>query len=384
MRSKMKNEVFINELSSFLPNSPVKNDEMEDYLGLIEGKPSRVKRIVLKQNGINTRYYALNKKQEITHTNAILAANAIKELFNSEMELSCVELLSIATSIPDQILPSHASMVHGLLSHTKNIEIFSSAGVCLTSLQALKVAYQAIALGDKKNAVCCASELVSATLLSKHYDMEYEKCHSIGENPYFGFEKDFLRFMLSDGAGAVLLENTPKKDKVSLKIEWIEIQSFANQLPTCMLLGGNFTETGDVTTWKSYDSSLLIEKSIFTVKQDIRLLKEYVIKYWVNHIEHVLSKHNVMDTDIQYVIPHVSSMFFYHKLSEEFKSRNMNLTADKWFTNLTWVGNMGSASIFVALNEFAKTRKLKRGEKILLLVPESGRFSYGTALLSVV
>lgn len=61
----MKNEVFINELSSFLPNSPVKNDEMEYYLGLIEGKTSRVKRIVLKQNGINTRYYALNKKQEI-------------------------------------------------------------------------------------------------------------------------------------------------------------------------------------------------------------------------------------------------------------------------------------------------------------------------------
>lgn len=54
----MRNDVFINRLSPYLPNNPVSNDEMEDYLGLIEGKISRVRRIVLKQNGINTRYYA--------------------------------------------------------------------------------------------------------------------------------------------------------------------------------------------------------------------------------------------------------------------------------------------------------------------------------------
>lgn len=48
------------------------------------------------------------------------------------------------------------------------------------------------------------------------------------------------------------------------------------------------------------------------------------------------------------------------------------------------VGNIGSAAIFAILDEFWKTHELKSGEKILLLVPESGRFSYGTVLLSVV
>lgn len=172
----MRNDVFINRLSPYLPNNPVSNDEMEDYLGLIEGKISRVRRIVLKQNGINTRYYALNKKQEITHTNAELAANAINGLFTSEDEMNSVKLLTTATSIPDQVLPSHASMVHGLLKSADNMELFATAGVCLTSLQALKIAYLSVAAGDKENAICCASELVSATLLSKHYDAEYEKC----------------------------------------------------------------------------------------------------------------------------------------------------------------------------------------------------------------
>ena len=380
----MKNDVFINRLNPYLPNDPVNNDEMENYLGLIEGKTSRVKRIVLKQNGINTRYYALNKKQEITHTNAELAANAIKGLFNSEAELRTVELLSTATSIPDQVLPSHASMVHGLLKSADNMELFATAGVCLTSLQALKIAYQSVAVGDKNNAVCCASELVSATLLSKHYDAEYEKCHSVGENPYFGFEKDFLRFMLSDGACALLLERTPNVDHFSLKIEWVEMSSYANKLPTCMLLGGNFANNGEVISWKSLDSWELTEKSIFVVKQDIKLLKKYVVKCWVDHIELMLFKHAVEANEDRYVIPHLSSMFFYHELLKELKLRNIALGENKWFTNLTWVGNMGSASIFVALEELMRTKPLKKGDEILLLVPESGRFSYGTALLKVV
>ena len=64
--------------------------------------------------------------------------------------------------------------------------------------------------------------------------------------------------------------------------------------------------------------------------------------------------------------------------------RNLDLGENKWFTNLTHVGNIASASIFVALDEFVKTKELRKDDKILLLVPESGRFSYGTALISVV
>ena len=67
----------------------------------------------------------------------------------------------------------------------------------------------------------------------------------------------------------------------------------------------------------------------------------------------------------------------------EIAARNIALTKEKWFTNLTSVGNIGSAAIYVALEEFIRTKGIKRGNKILLLVPESGRFSYGTVLLTV-
>nr|WP_319509477.1 3-oxoacyl-[acyl-carrier-protein] synthase III C-terminal domain-containing protein [uncultured Draconibacterium sp.] len=120
-----------------------------------------------------------------------------------------------------------------------------------------------------------------------------------------------------------------------------------------------------------------------TVKQDIGLLKPNIIRYWFGHLKYCLKKYNLDPKDVDYVIPHVSSMFFYGKLAEGIEARGLVLGTHKWFTNLTEIGNIASASIFAALDELCKTEMLKTDDKILLLVPESGRFSYGTVLLTV-
>ncbi len=377
----MDKSAYINKIASYLPNSPINNEEMEDYIGLIGGKPSRVRSIVLRQNGIKTRYYGLDKEHKITHSNAQLAKEAVEGLFMNKAIPTDVTLLACGTSTPDQLLPSHASMVHGELGNFP-MEIFSSAGVCLTSLQALKICYSNILAGLHEKAVCVASELTSPALVSKFYDPEYEVTHnSPDKDPYMAFEKDFMRFMLSDGAGAVLVQDHPEGDH-PLKIEWIEMTSYANELPTCMFMASELQPDGCLKSWKEYTPEEIKERGVLVGKQDIRQLKKHIIRYWVNHIEAVLSKHNVKAEEIDYVIPHVSSMFFYEKLNDEIAARGITLTKEKWFTNLISVGNIGSAAIYVALDELIRTKEIKQGQKILLLVPESGRFSYGTVLLT--
>lgn len=373
--------VYINNVSTFLPNNPISNEEMEDYIGLIGGKPSRVRSIVLRQNGIKTRYYGLNKKQEITHSNSQLAKEAIVELFVDKTVSTDVTLLACGTSTPDQLLPSHASMVHGELGNFP-MEIFSCAGVCLTSLQALKICYSNILAGLHKSAICVASELTSPTLVSKFYAPEYEGTHdNPDKDPYMAFEKDFMRFMLSDGAGAVLLQDHQEGD-CSLKIEWIEMTSYANELPTCMFMASELEPDGRLKSWKDFSPEDIKERGVLVGKQDIRQLKKYAIKYWVDHIEIVLAKHNVDPKEVDYVLPHLSSMLFYDQVNDEFISRGIALTKEKWFVNLPSVGNVGSAAIYVALEELLRTKHIKGGQNILLLVPESGRFSYGTVLLT--
>lgn len=378
----MNQNVYITSVSKFLPNSPIENEEMEQYLGLINSKPSRVRRIVLKQNGIKSRYYALDKKQKITHTNAEMAFLSIKNLFSDEKIPSDIDVLACATGNPDQLLPSHASMVHGLLKN-RPMELYSASGVCLTCLQALKIAYMSVLSGQSSKAICSTSELASPTLLSKNYEEEYEYCTQVGKDPYMAFEKDFLRFMLSDGASSVLLSDKKNKSEISFKIEWIEMTSYANKLPTCMFMGAELREDGELTSWKEFESRELVNRSVLTVKQDIRLLKPNIIKYWVDHIEYCLEKYNLNPPDVDHVIPHVSSMFFYGKLADEIETRDLELGTKKWFTNLTEIGNIASASIFAALDDLSNSGKLKANDKILLLVPESGRFSYGTVLLTV-
>ncbi|BAU54317.1 3-oxoacyl-(acyl carrier protein) synthase III [Mucilaginibacter gotjawali] len=78
--------VYINQTAAFFPNEPVSNDEMESYLGYIDNRPSKSRSIVLRNNGIVNRYYALTKDRKSTHTNAQMTALAVKSLFDRDPE----------------------------------------------------------------------------------------------------------------------------------------------------------------------------------------------------------------------------------------------------------------------------------------------------------
>ena len=122
-------EVYITKSNKFLPNSPISNDEMENMLGLINDETSKARRIVLRNNGIKNRFYAIDENGNPTHSNADLTFLAIKGLFDDHFTSKNIELLSCGTSTPDLLLPSHAAMVHGLLQN-QSIELNSSSGVC--------------------------------------------------------------------------------------------------------------------------------------------------------------------------------------------------------------------------------------------------------------
>lgn len=377
----MNEPVFINRISSFLPNNPVENDEIEQFLGYVGDSPSRVRPIILRQNRIRRRYYALDKNQQITHTNAELAKQAIDGLKLDDETREKVEFLSCGTSMPDQLMPSHASMVHGL-AFDHPLEIASLSGVCMSGLMALKTAAMSIQSGNTQNAVCTASELISPTMLSRFFNEEIAHRKLIEEKPYLAFEKDFLRFMLSDGAAAMYLSSNPESD-MSLRIEWIKTYSYANEQPACMYMWSEKQESGNLIGWKHFTSQDMTDKSIWSLKQDVRQLNQYAVHYFTNAVESSLDDTATSCDNITYFIPHISSMYFYDRLDAEFKGRGINLPTSKWFTNLTTVGNMGSASPFIALEEFMRTQNPQKGDKILLFVPESGRFSCGTALLTV-
>ena len=220
-------------------------------------------------------------------------------------------------------------------------------------------------------------------MLSRFFNEEIEQLKLIEENPHLAFEKDFLRFMLSDGASALLLSDTPATG-TSLRIDWIQMFSYANRQPPCMYMWAEKENDGNLKGWKSFSGKDISEKSIWSLKQDVRQLNTFGIPYFVDAIETALENTHVKPEEINHIIPHISSMYFYGRLDEELQKKGMDFPTERWFTNLTWVGNIGSAAPFAALDEFIRTKNPSKGDTIMLLVPESGRFSYGVAMLTVV
>ncbi len=374
-------DVFITRIAKFLPNSPIDNDQMEAKLGIINGKESKARRVVLRNNQIKTRYYALDEAGNVTHNNAELTAAAIEKLCDANFPKERIELLSCGTSSPDQILPSHAAMVHGFLKNG-NIEINSPSGACCSGMNALKYGFLSVMTGQVKNAVCTGSERTSSWMKSEVFASEVAHLQELESSPILAFNKEFLRWMLSDGAAAVLLESEPN-GTTPLKIEWMEGFSYAYEMETCMYAGGEKLEDGTLKAWSEYPAEEWGKMSLFAMKQDTRLLGENILQKGVDSLKQALEKHKIGPDDITYYLPHISSYYFKEGLYKELERQGIKMPWEKWFLNLEKVGNVGAASIFVMLEELIQSGSLKKGETLLLHVPESARFSYTYAYLTV-
>lgn len=358
--------VYITSIGAFLPNAPVSNAEMEDFLGKVHGKPSLVRERILKQNGIQSRHYALNKQQESTHSNAQLAASAVNAaLAKSALRPKDVQLLSTGTTQGDLPVPGFASMVHGELDFS-SCEVASFQSVCASGMMALKNAFAQIKSEEKQNAVCVGSDFASRLFKASRFESQGLEVVS--------FDTEFLRWMLSDGAGACVLENRKKENGLSLRIDWIDLKSHAHEFPVCMYTGKNDNKNPEEPTWLDYpDYESASAAGAINLKQDIRLLDQ-VVQTGVAHYFELIDKGQIDVVNTDWLCCHYSSDYFKEPIRELMRKGGAVIPDEKWFSNLATKGNTGAASIYIMLEELLYSGKLKAGDTILCMVPESGRF----------
>lgn len=349
---------------------------------MVNNKPSKARSIVLRNNGIKRRYYAFRDGKS-THTNIQMAATAVRALFDDKLPISRLELLTAGTTSPEQLLPSHAVMVHGELG-IHPVELISATGACCCSVQAMKYAYMAIGSGMTDTAASVGSEKLSTWMHASRFQPEADNLQHLEKDPFIAFEKDFLRWMLSDGAAAALLQSEPNKEGISLRMDWMEITSYANELETCMYSGAIKNEDKSLTAWNDMDAAEWNKSSVFALKQDTKLLAENIVPRGRMFLEKIMKKYQLTGDQIDYYLPHMSSEFFKKQIDEGHKALGLDIPMEKWFYNLPQVGNVGSASPFLMLEELFYSGRLKKGDRLLVMVPESARFSYAYMYLTVV
>jgi 3-oxoacyl-[acyl-carrier-protein] synthase-3 len=364
--------VYINSTGAYLPGPAIDNDNIERVLGQVNGKPSRLKQKILSSNGIKNRHYAINEQHQTLETNSEMAAKAGKACLDRVgFNKNKLGLLSAATSQGDLVLPGFGSMVQAELQ-LPDVELNTSHGICSSSMMALKTAYTFLKAGEHDSALVIASELASRLFKNTRYE---------AAGATTDFNAEFLRWMLSDGAGACLLETKPRGR--SLQIDWIRGFSHADAYPVCMTVGQP-RKNSQHAGWQDYATYAEAEaEGALLIRQDVRLL-ENVVKLGVDGFLRLMDEKQLSVNDIDHVLCHYSSDHFRTKIFEMLELAGMMVPEEKWYTNLYQRGNTGCASIFIMLDEFLKTQTYDHGETILCMVPESGRFNNVYMHLTVV
>lgn len=364
-------QVFITKTSSYLPGDAVNNSEMDHYIGAINKISGRIKNRILAENGIQYRHYAINQQGKSLHSVTSMAAHVAESLIeNSETP----QFMAAASTGGDVAAPGLSNLVQGELQWPP-METLSVSGICAASIGALNAAAHAIESGSAHRAIALASEFPSRLFKTSRFQQR---------DADIDFDAHFLRWMLSDGAGGVLLTNRPAAEGVSLKIKWIHQKSFSGDLPTCMQVGKSI---GNVLPgYLDYPTLAEAEKAgAFDLRQNIRILPN-LFDLGLHEYAKLVQNGHLDPANISWFLCHYSSERFKPMIAKLMEEAGIAIAPDKWFSNLTTKGNTGSASIFIMLDEFLKTKAgdLKAGEQIFGFVPESGRFSAAYFLIEVV
>ena len=349
-----------------MPGPAVNNDEIERYLGRIDGE-EEVKKTVLKMNGILSRHYAQDTNQRPTFDVYQLACEAIDNCLAKRTELtSPISLLSAGTTYAPLAGPGLGSILHSQLRQrnllNQQVEISSHSGVCTSAASAMVNAMRAVSAGEHDAAICLGTEHPSSALKVEAFDTIDDRDQHSELRRSQWFMAVFLRFMLSDGAGAFLLESKPKSKGVSFRVNWTHSRSFAHETPLCMK----------------------IENQGVRLSQDISILSKYLIPTARKFTAEAMERYDEDLIDYKIVLPHLSSFFFRKKTERVMKEFTSSPDPVPYWTNLATAGNTGSASIYIMLDHYIRENEVADGDKIMLFIPESGQFNFVMVSLTAI
>ena len=388
-------DIYLLAAGHHLPGGPINNGDIETYVAPLDQNSRRIKQRVLGENGIQTRYYGLDREGKTTLSHTDLACQSIQAcLQQAQVNLQEIDVLTAATSGGDVSIPGVANMIQGAL-HAPPMEVHSHQGVCASSVLALKDAAQSLSQNpEQRMALVVAAEMPSRIFKRSRFASQTQ----------VDFESHFLRWMLSDGAGAVLLakgaqvlthvaQTALAQRGLALKLNWIHAKSFSGDYPVCMQLGqgSHRAKEQDVTSEYSAQASYLDFPSVaeaeaaghFALRQNLRLLPN-LFEVAVHEYAGLVQGGWVTPAEVAVFLCHYSSEALGKTCENMMEQAGLGIARDKWFSNLKTCGNTGAASIFIMLSEWLATQTPKAGQKIFAFVPESGRFTVSYFLLEVV
>lgn len=268
-----------------------------------------------------------------------LGSPAVAELLRkTNTRAEEIDALIFATSTPDHIFPSTASIV-AEANGIKNAFCFDMEAACSGFIFGLEVCNGLILSGRYKKIILLAGDKMSA--ITNYSDRN--TC------PLFG-----------DAVGAVLIE--PSSEDVGI-IDTILHTDGVGYEPLQMKAGGSkFPATHET-----------VEKKEHTVRQDGKTVFKYAVKNMADVSVEIMQKNNLSKDDVDWLVPHQANMRIIDAAIDR-----TGLPRDKVMINIEKYGNTSAGTIPLCLWEWEP--KLKKGDNIILTAFGAG-FTWGAVYL---
>ena len=317
--------VRIGGTGSALPGEPVSNDAL-----IAAHRLDSSDAWIAERTGIRNRHLA-----NAAVTSSELAATACRRAIeDAGCEANDIDLIIVATSTPDMVFPSTATLLQAKLGIVNGAPAFDVQAVCSGFVFALAIAEKFIATGSARRALVVGAEVFSRIL----------DWTDRGTCVLFG-----------DGAGAVVLEAAEEPGILASALHadgrHHNILSVPGQLSGGKPIGDPF------------------------VRMDGPAVFKFAVRVLADVGQEVLAKAGLTIDDLDWLIPHQANIRILQSTAKK-----LDLTMDRCIVTVDRHGNTSAASIPLALDVSIREGRIHRGD-LLLLEGVGGGFTWGATLL---
>jgi len=314
---------------SFLPPRRVTNDELARDLASRGVETSD--QWIVERTGIRARHFA---EPDVTSSDLALEASK-RALEAAGRRADEIDLIIVATSTPDMVFPSSATILQHKLG-IAGCPAFDVQAVCSGFVYALTVADAMIKTGGARCALVVGAEVFSRIL---------------------DFNDRTTCVLFGDGAGAVVLEasDTPGILASDLHADGKHV--------------GILCVPGNVSGGQILGTPLLHMDGQAVFKLAVRVLEDAA--------RATLAKAGKTEADIDWLIPHQANIRIM-----EGTAKKLKLPREKLVVTVHDHGNTSAASIPLALDDAVRSGKVRKGETVML-EGVGGGFTWGAVLLTL-
>jgi len=313
---------------SYLPPDRLSNADLAQRLAVTGVETSD--EWIVERTGISARHFAA---PDVSCSD--LAAEASRHALQAAgLQPGDIDLIIVATSTPDMVFPSAACILQNKLGMA-GCPAFDIQAVCSGFVYALTVADAMIKTGTASKALVVGAEVFSRIL---------------------DFSDRTTCVLFGDGAGAVVLEasDTPGILASDLHADGKHV--------------GILCVPGNVSGGNVVGDALL--------KMDGQAVFKLAVGVLESAARATLSKANMTDADIDWLIPHQANIRIMQSTAKKLK-----LPLEKLIVTVDQHGNTSAASIPLALDVSVRSGKIKKGDT-LMLEGVGGGFTWGAVLLN--